>query len=220
MALLHLRRERPHAPEFQHELDELNRAAVNAVLSLGWTPELVASSEIPVSDSVDIAARSDLVVLMGGEDVTPGLYGAADDYPGSGAHESHADEAHLRVIRQAAELRQPLLGICRGLQLMNVAFEGTLIQHLPRWRITVATGSVCTRLYSARSRSILNLICEAKFLRGRSSARTTRPLTYSVMTCGSSRQHPTVSSKPLYTPNCRSPVCSGTLNIRKRQTPS
>ena len=108
----------------------LTQGALDAVHHLGWTSELIASSEVPVSETLELTRRCDAVVLLGGEDVTPELYGGQTTYPGSGYHEPHADRAHIAVIHEAIEHEQPLLGICRGLQLMNVALGGTLIQHL------------------------------------------------------------------------------------------
>lgn len=51
--------------------------------------------------------------------------------PGAGSFESDADDAHIAVIHQALAARQPLLGICRGHQLLNVALGGNLVQHMP-----------------------------------------------------------------------------------------
>lgn len=80
--------------------------------------------------SLDAAAAADVVVILGGEDLDPRCYGGAADYPESGGHEPDADAAHIAVVEQALAHRQPLLGVCRGLQVINVAFGGTLIQDL------------------------------------------------------------------------------------------
>lgn len=143
LALLHLRTHRPKHPEYQQTLDALTRATVDTVAALGWDAELVAGSEAPLQASFDAAARADAVVILGGEDVHPDFYGGATDYPGSGIHEPDADRAHIAVIRRAASTGTPLLGICRGNQLINVAFGGTLIPHLPgtgRHRLRGKTG--------------------------------------------------------------------------------
>lgn len=131
VALFHIRRERPWAPGFQRELDDLNRGACEAVRSLGWTPVLIPSAEIARGESVAAAHDADAVVLMGGEDVSPELYGGLPVYPGAGRCEPHADAAHIAVALSCRDSRTPLLGICRGHQILNVAFGGTLIQHLP-----------------------------------------------------------------------------------------
>lgn len=131
VAVLHLRTKRPGNPRFQAELDMLNTSAVASIEGLGWEAELVASAERPTIDSLAAARRADMVMLMGGEDVDPRLYGDHPVYPGSGHHEPRADSAQIAVVLEALQQRKPLLGICRGGQLINVALGGTLIQHLP-----------------------------------------------------------------------------------------
>ncbi|GGS02394.1 gamma-glutamyl-gamma-aminobutyrate hydrolase [Streptomyces aureoverticillatus] len=79
--------------------------------------------------AAEVVARLDGVVVAGGPDVDPSHYGAPrDDRTGPPARERDAWE--LALIRAALDSGTPLLGICRGMQLMNVALGGTLIQHL------------------------------------------------------------------------------------------
>jgi putative glutamine amidotransferase len=130
LALVHLRNERPHAPEFNETLAALTRGAVAAVDALGWEHTLVAAGEASVTESVTDALAADAVVLLGGEDVHPGLYGGPLDYPEVDTWDLLADVGHVAVVAACLEARRPLLGICRGLQIINVAFGGTLIQHL------------------------------------------------------------------------------------------
>ncbi len=131
VTLLHIREERPHNPQYQINLDILTRAAVETVESLGWQPTVVASAQVPLEESLDAARSADAIVVLGGEDVHPDFYGGALSYTGSGTHEVEADRAHIAVIRAAVESGTPLLGICRGSQILNVALGGTLVQHLP-----------------------------------------------------------------------------------------
>lgn len=131
LALLHLRRQRPWDLRFQAALDELNRGTLAAVDSLGWTGRLVPCAEVPADVTREIAASADAVVILGGEDVDPKFYGGPTEYRDSGRHEPGADAAQIAVVRNALATGQPLLGICRGHQLLNVALGGTLIQHLP-----------------------------------------------------------------------------------------
>ncbi len=129
-ALLHILDERPHAPEFQTTLDALNSSTVAVVKGLGADAILTPSEQLPIRATLDAVRAADAVVVLGGEDVTPSLYGGPGRYPGSGHHVTHADTAHLMAIHTAIAHRIPLLGICRGLQLINVALGGTLIQDL------------------------------------------------------------------------------------------
>ena len=72
----------------------------------------------------------DALVLAGGADVDPASYGAEPHRCTTGTRPER-DAAEIPLARRALERDLPLLGICRGMQLMNVALGGTLIQHLP-----------------------------------------------------------------------------------------
>ncbi|MEH0469099.1 gamma-glutamyl-gamma-aminobutyrate hydrolase family protein [Streptomyces sp. B21-097] len=74
-------------------------------------------------------ARLDAVVIAGGPDVEPGRYGAEPD-PRTGPPARERDAWELALIEAALTAGLPLLGICRGMQLLNVALGGTLTQHL------------------------------------------------------------------------------------------
>ncbi|MDP3909974.1 MAG: gamma-glutamyl-gamma-aminobutyrate hydrolase family protein [Gemmatimonadales bacterium] len=69
------------------------------------------------------------LVLAGGEDVAPDRYGAAP-HPQLGAVDPARDAAELALIAAARTLRLPILAICRGIQILNVAMGGTLFQDL------------------------------------------------------------------------------------------
>ncbi|WP_458242763.1 gamma-glutamyl-gamma-aminobutyrate hydrolase family protein [Streptomyces sp. MAI_2237] len=74
-------------------------------------------------------ARLDGLVIAGGPDVDPERYGAERD-PRTGPPAPARDTWELALIEAALAARLPLLGICRGMQLLNVALGGTLVQHL------------------------------------------------------------------------------------------
>ncbi|MER6345402.1 gamma-glutamyl-gamma-aminobutyrate hydrolase family protein [Streptomyces sp. NPDC001595] len=74
-------------------------------------------------------ARLDGLVVAGGPDVEPARYGAERD-PRTGPPARERDAWELALIDAALSARVPLLGICRGMQLLNVALGGTLVQHL------------------------------------------------------------------------------------------
>ncbi|MEU8651135.1 gamma-glutamyl-gamma-aminobutyrate hydrolase family protein [Streptomyces sp. NPDC048737] len=75
-------------------------------------------------------ARLDGLVIAGGPDVEPGRYGAERD-PRTGPPARERDAWELALIEAALGAGVPLLGICRGMQLLNVALGGSLVQHLP-----------------------------------------------------------------------------------------
>ncbi|MFF4602308.1 gamma-glutamyl-gamma-aminobutyrate hydrolase family protein [Streptomyces sp. NPDC001339] len=87
---------------------------------------------LPPGDPATAAAtvaRLDGLVIAGGADVAPDRYGA-EPHPRTGPPALDRDAWELALIEAALTDGVPLLGICRGLQLLNVARGGTLVQHL------------------------------------------------------------------------------------------
>jgi putative glutamine amidotransferase len=78
----------------------------------------------------DLAERLDGLLLTGGSDVAPACYGAEED-PDLGTVEPERDEFELGLLEAVTALDRPVLGICRGLQVINVWAGGTLHQHVP-----------------------------------------------------------------------------------------
>jgi putative glutamine amidotransferase len=110
----------------------------------------------PAGDPSALVDRLDGLVLVGGGDLDPSRYGA-EAHERTGYVRGFRDEAELALARCAADRGLPVLGICRGLQVLNVALGGTLHQHVPdvtgdtrhspdpgvfgRFPVTVAAGS-------------------------------------------------------------------------------
>jgi putative glutamine amidotransferase len=106
----------------------LNMAYVRAVAAAGMVPVLLAP--IPGELAHSVVSRLDGLVLTGGEDVDPALFGATP-HDRLGAVNRERDDWELALLEAARELRTPTLAICRGIQLLNVAFGGTLYQDIP-----------------------------------------------------------------------------------------
>ncbi|MFJ5779633.1 gamma-glutamyl-gamma-aminobutyrate hydrolase family protein [Streptomyces sp. NPDC093094] len=77
----------------------------------------------------ETVARLDGLVIAGGPDVDPARYGAERD-PRTGPPAHARDAWELALIRAALAAGTPLLGVCRGMQLLNTALGGTLLQHI------------------------------------------------------------------------------------------
>lgn len=107
-----------------------------ALLPAGY-PRLVQragglAAMLPPDDPAHATAavgRLDGLVIAGGPDVDPSHYGAARS-PRTGPPAPERDAWELALIRAALASGTPLLGICRGMQLLNVALGGTLVQHI------------------------------------------------------------------------------------------
>jgi putative glutamine amidotransferase len=74
--------------------------------------------------------RIDALLLAGGADIDPATYGAKP-HPRTGHTWPERDRFELALAHRALERDMPVLGICRGMELLNVALGGTLVQHLP-----------------------------------------------------------------------------------------
>ena len=78
----------------------------------------------------DVVRSSTGLLLAGGGDVLPRIYGAAT-HPSYSAAEAGRDEYEIELARRALEVHLPLFAICRGIQVLNVARGGTLVQDIP-----------------------------------------------------------------------------------------
>lgn len=81
--------------------------------------------------NVDLLLETlDGLVLTGGGDIDPALYGA-EAHPETSGTSRARDDLEIALVRGAAKIGLPVLGTCRGSQILNVAFGGDLVQHLP-----------------------------------------------------------------------------------------
>ncbi len=107
----------------------------SVALAGGLPVELSRDAEVG-----EIVQHLDGLVLSGGADIEPNRYGA-DEHPDLGDTEPERDEWELALLAAARAKGLPILAICRGMQLVNVAFGGTLHQHVtvdegaghPKW---------------------------------------------------------------------------------------
>jgi putative glutamine amidotransferase len=143
----------------------LNTAYVRALERAGLVPLAVPTMLAADRAGAALAAVRGLV-LTGGEDVAPDRYGAAP-HPRLGDVDPVRDAAELALIAAARARRLPILAICRGIQILNVALGGTLYQDLESERpgsvphsgetnhgVRVEPGSLLERTLGTRSATV------------------------------------------------------------------
>jgi putative glutamine amidotransferase len=101
---------------------------VDALRRAGARPAILAPGDD--SDPEEILEPFDGLLLVGGGDIDPGRYGR-DPSPHLYGIEPDRDESEIQLLHAADRIAIPTLCICRGMQVMNVAFGGSLHQHLP-----------------------------------------------------------------------------------------
>ena len=102
---------------------------LDALCRAGASP-MVVHPGLPVNALADVLGRADGLLLLGGGDVDPDCYGATDRHPTLYDIRSDQDAFELAALRCAISLDMPVLAVCRGAQLLNVACGGTLRQHI------------------------------------------------------------------------------------------
>jgi putative glutamine amidotransferase len=102
---------------------------IDAIRRAGARTAIVSPGEI--AEPADILGPFDGLLLVGGGDVDPSRYGAQPDTEHNYGVEPDRDDFEIALLREAARTATPTLCVCRGMQVMNVAFGGTLHQHLP-----------------------------------------------------------------------------------------
>lgn len=108
----------------------LSNSYLQALKNAGLIPVLLP----PVCDfstARSALARFDGLLLTGGGDIDPSYYGSLPRHELRGLNRQR-DESEIALVRAAKEMRLPTLGICRGIQIVNVAFGGTLIQDIAK----------------------------------------------------------------------------------------
>jgi putative glutamine amidotransferase len=102
-------------------------AYVTSIEHAGGRALLVPPSEVGIEETLDAL---DGLVLSGGEDLHPEVYGA-DLHPETQQTRPDRDRAELALLERALERDMPVLAVCRGSQVLNVGLGGDLVQHLP-----------------------------------------------------------------------------------------
>jgi putative glutamine amidotransferase len=108
----------------------LPRSYVDAVQRAGGVALMLPLDPAAVEEPDALLDLVDGLLLAGGADMDPATYGA-EPHEATAGTVPERDAFELALARRAIERDMPFLGICRGMQVMNVARGGTLTQHLP-----------------------------------------------------------------------------------------
>ncbi|MEA2284783.1 MAG: putative glutamine amidotransferase, partial [Solirubrobacteraceae bacterium] len=122
--------ERARWTVWDQEAHLLDRSYVDAIQAAGGLALMLPPDPRSVEDPDEVLDLLDGLILAGGADIDPATYGEAPHSATAGTRRER-DDYEVALARRALERDIPLLGICRGMQLMNVARGGTLTQHLP-----------------------------------------------------------------------------------------
>jgi len=111
-----------------HERYAIAASYVNAIIAAGGIPLILP----PQDENADaLLALVDGLLFSGGADIDPALYGDSDVHPTTYDVHPLRDRFELELINKAIEQDYPTFCICRGIQILNVARGGTLLQHVP-----------------------------------------------------------------------------------------
>jgi putative glutamine amidotransferase len=111
----------------------LQTAYLDCVAQAGGRPVMLPPADGPGSggdSSISLADRLDALILTGGADVDPARYGAVRQAATGPAH-TWRDDNELQLLASFLKSGKPVLGICRGHQIINTFLGGTLHQHIP-----------------------------------------------------------------------------------------
>jgi putative glutamine amidotransferase len=122
--------ERAQWTVWDQEAHLLPRQYVDAIQAAGGLALLLPPDAQLEREPDEVLDHLDGLILAGGADVDPAVYGA-DAHPETNGTRTERDTFEVALARRALERDLPFLGICRGMQVMNIALGGTLLQHLP-----------------------------------------------------------------------------------------
>jgi putative glutamine amidotransferase len=111
----------------------LHEKFIRAVINGGGVPIVIPIAKDELAE--EWVSVCDGIILSNGEDVDPHSYGAVPD-PKIQKTYGRRDQLEIAIVRQALNYNRPILGICRGITMLNVALGGTVIQDIEKFNLT------------------------------------------------------------------------------------
>jgi putative glutamine amidotransferase len=125
------------------KMSQINDVYIQSIIQAGGIP--ICLPIIAGEDVIPVINKIDGLCLIGGYDIDPRFF-EQEPHPNIGVTVKNRDESELAYFYEAFDRDMPILGICRGLQLINVALGGTLIQDIPSQK----PDAICHKQQSAR----------------------------------------------------------------------
>ena len=114
---------------FTYPVDTINAGYASSIIKAGALPFLVPSTKDP--DSIrNTVQKVDGILIPGGNDIDPFLYGESVTF--ADKYDRENDYFQLCMLEEAIKEGKPVMGICRGMQIINVFFGGTLYQDIEK----------------------------------------------------------------------------------------
>lgn len=118
-------------PYLDDGIQHVPKGYIKGITEVMGAEELVIRHETPLDELEGIVDQLDGMLFSGGYDVDPGCYGAERE-PECQDPNHLRDALELKLLKLCLERKIPVLGICRGCQIINVGLGGTLIQDIPK----------------------------------------------------------------------------------------
>jgi putative glutamine amidotransferase len=114
---------------FGYPVNALNEAYIQAISQAGGIPVLIPLG-LPQSQLKEMRHHLDGILFSGGGDIEPARFGG-DSHPAVDGIDPDRDRTEIQLVGYSVEGNIPFLGICRGIQTINIALGGTLYTHIP-----------------------------------------------------------------------------------------
>jgi len=127
--------------------------------------EIINMYELGLDSALKVLNICDGLLVTGGADVYPGWYGKLSDTARCGSFDFYRDTLEMKLIAKAIEMKMPVVGICRGEQIINVSLGGSLIIDIPTNYDTIIKHRLidwknCFHQVNITKNSLLDRICK------------------------------------------------------------